>query len=224
MYSPRLSKNYSDFREKLNPVDIFFLKQLTSLVKSKDVLDIGCGNGTFLFEIENFMPRRIVGIDNSTTMVDLANEEARLRNSMASLKVMDAENLHFSDNTFDLIVSTFTIHHFIDLERFFHSVSSILRPNGLFMATFNTFDVTDADLIDKEALLDLRSGKHLVTVSNTIRPDKAYKDASRSAGLQEITYCDIPNPVPTISAVNDFTANKISKLNNIYAVFKKPKK
>lgn len=219
MYSPILSKKYSNFRERLNPVDLFFLNQLPTLVKDKDVLDIGCGNGKFLFEVECLRPKRLVGIDNSETMIDLAIKEARLRNSDATLEVMDAEDWNFQGDTFDIIVSTFTIHHFVDITNFFRSVSNVLRPRGLFMATFNTFDVTDTDLLAKKVLLDLRSGEHLVTVSNTIRLDEEYRDASIGAGLSEITYCDIPNPVPTISSKNIFDTSGIRKLNNIFAVF-----
>jgi ubiquinone/menaquinone biosynthesis C-methylase UbiE len=221
MYSSRLSKDYSQFREQFNPVDLFFLEQLETTTKGKDTLDIGCGNGKFLFEVESLEPGNLVGIDNSKTMIDLAKEEAVARGSRSVLEVMDAKCLDFQRNTFDLIVSTFTIHHIEDLDKFFKSVNTLLRSNGLFMATFNTFELTNLNLLYKQALIDLRSGQHAVTVSNTIRTDKQYLRAATKAGLCKITYMDIPNPVPSLSKLNEFDINEIKKLNNIFAVFQK---
>jgi len=66
--------------------------------------------------------------DESARTARHALEEAGFGHR-ASVYVMDAENLAFADNTFDIIVCSGVLHH-LDLERAYRELARVLKPGG----------------------------------------------------------------------------------------------
>ena len=66
--------------------------------------------------------------DESARTARHALEEAGFGHR-ASVYVMDAENLAFADNTFDIIVCSGVLHH-LDLERAYYELARVLKPGG----------------------------------------------------------------------------------------------
>ena len=99
----------------------------TDLVKpncvDKDVLEVGCGTGMILKEIQP-VARRAVGIDISSGM--LAQAEAR------GLEVVEgsATELPFEDASFDVVYSFKVLAHVEEIERALREISRVLRPGG----------------------------------------------------------------------------------------------
>ena len=80
------------------------------------ILDIGCGDGAlfFLFNREyNTNNYELYGVDSSEIALNIAKE----KNPYAHFKTSDAYNLPFSDNTFDLIISSDVIEHLLYPEK-----------------------------------------------------------------------------------------------------------
>lgn len=77
-----------------------FLRKLPS-----KVLDIGCGNGTNLPLASIFKNVQYYGIDYSEKTI----EEARRTHPNVKFDVMDAFNLEFADNSFDMVISSFMV-------------------------------------------------------------------------------------------------------------------
>jgi ubiquinone/menaquinone biosynthesis C-methylase UbiE len=75
--------------------------------KFSSVLDVGCGTGGLLRELKR--PRlKLAGVDISPRMI--AEAKKRLGNT-ADLRVADSERLPWKAGTFDLVVTTDSLHH-----------------------------------------------------------------------------------------------------------------
>ena len=81
------------------------IKELKS-VKPRLILDVATGTGDFAFEsIDILQPEKIVGVDISAGMLEVAKKKINERNlgHVFSVQLGDSEGLKFDDNTFDAI-------------------------------------------------------------------------------------------------------------------------
>jgi ubiquinone/menaquinone biosynthesis C-methylase UbiE len=111
-----------------------FRMRLDALIPGKHILECGCGINSYAYELAPFV-QRINGIDISDEAVRQSEEEAaRAGIQNCSFHIMNAENLEFEDNTFDLLFGVGIIHH-LDLDVFYAEAARVLNPEGrmLFM-------------------------------------------------------------------------------------------
>tara|TARA_B100000686_G_C16803998_1_gene988422 strand:- start:1861 stop:2559 length:699 start_codon:yes stop_codon:yes gene_type:complete len=92
-------------------------------LNNKDILDIGCGDGWFLFWSHNFIKSGL-GIDPSKEQINLA--ETRNNNNKISFKNIGAENISNINKKFDLIFYFNSFHH-IPEKLMFASLSQISK-------------------------------------------------------------------------------------------------
>jgi ubiquinone/menaquinone biosynthesis C-methylase UbiE len=94
--------------------------------KFSSVLDVGCGAGGLLALLKR--PRlKLAGADISPNMI--AEAEKRLSRS-AELKVADSEKLPWKAGTFDLVVTTDSLHHWPNPLYAFSEMKRVLRRGG----------------------------------------------------------------------------------------------
>jgi ubiquinone/menaquinone biosynthesis C-methylase UbiE len=117
---------------------IGFIKQYNPSVKS--ILDVGCGDGTFTFEIfELVKPKKIVGFDSAKSAIRVANKTVKKidkkKITFLTCNVYNT-NKEFKKNSFELIVIRGVLHHLYNPEEAIQSLSHIsnniivLEPNG----------------------------------------------------------------------------------------------
>jgi SAM-dependent methyltransferase len=100
------------------------------------VLDLGCGPGHLTVRLGRRRPDlRITGADVDPAMVDRAATNAarafrRKAPGKPAFLVADAADLPFPDASCDLVVSTFSLHHWDDPARSFAEIHRVLRPGG----------------------------------------------------------------------------------------------
>jgi len=76
-YSRHLARTYSQEREQYDENRHEVLDALTKTgIKDEDVLDFGCGNGTYSEAIKSAGAHRVVGIDLSEPLIRIARERA----------------------------------------------------------------------------------------------------------------------------------------------------
>jgi len=93
------------------------------------VLDVGTGPGVLLVEIARRRPDlQLTGIDLSADMAAAANRN--LSEFRATVRVADVADLPFPDQSFDLIVSSLSMHHWDDIESAVEELARVLRPGG----------------------------------------------------------------------------------------------
>ena len=77
------------------------------LEPGQKVLDVGCGKGHLLYELTQVVPGlEVAGIDISSYAIENAKEEVK-----PFLKVGNARELPYNDNSFNLVYSINTLHN-----------------------------------------------------------------------------------------------------------------
>ena len=95
------------------------------------MLDIGCGTGRFLAQLDEVA--KAWGVDRSPEMLEVA----RSRGGGAGLKLGSAEELPFKDGWFER-ATMWLVAHLVDRPRAFAEAARVLEPGGRFaVATFD---------------------------------------------------------------------------------------
>lgn len=96
------------------------------------VLDAGTGLGRLPLAIADAVPHlRIDGIDLSPSMIDAARQACDDSGcDQVTFAVADVTALPFPDATFDLIVSTMSLHHWTAPQAAVRELRRVLRPTG----------------------------------------------------------------------------------------------
>lgn len=95
------------------------------------VLDVGTGPGVLLAEIARARPDlQLTGIDLSEDMVTAAESNLSEFTGHVSARVGDVTDLPFADDTFDLIVTSFSLHHWDDVEAAVPELARVVRAGG----------------------------------------------------------------------------------------------
>ena len=120
---------------------------LLSVLDVKKVLDIGCGNGKLLKLLKN-KGFNSCGIDRSEMMV----KRAKSLGVDASTKELN----DLKDASFDCALGVADVLNYIKLDEidgFFSQLSSVLKPDGYFLADINTiegFELADGVMVRDE--------------------------------------------------------------------------
>jgi ubiquinone/menaquinone biosynthesis C-methylase UbiE len=92
------------------------------------VLDVGTGPGVLLAELARLRPDlTLTGVDLSSDMVAAA---AKNLGGRATVRLGDVSQLPFEDRSFDVVVSSFSLHHWDDPEAAAPQLVRVLRPGG----------------------------------------------------------------------------------------------
>lgn len=97
-------------------------------------LDLGCGSGLkslALFQAGS--SRELHGIDISEERIAEAERMRNERGIAGGFRVADVNTAPLPPNTYDLIFSSHSFHHFLELEDVMAQVHDALKPDGLFI-------------------------------------------------------------------------------------------
>ena len=97
------------------------------------ILDIGTGPGRLLIELHRqSLMLRLTGIDVSSSMVSKARKNIADAGLSCEIKVEEgnASHMPFDDGSFDIVVSTGTIHHWKDPVAGLNEVYRVLKKGG----------------------------------------------------------------------------------------------
>ena len=95
------------------------------------ILDVGTGPGLVLVRIAPERPDLLFdAVDLAPEMIEQARTNAAEANAAITLTVADVVRLPFAQDTFDLVISTFSPHHWTDPVTALSEVVRVLRPGG----------------------------------------------------------------------------------------------
>ena len=117
---------YPSYKRLLSQLEMTYLNS-----KSLKVLDYGCGKG---YDSLKFLKSgaKTFGIDISEKYIGSAKQLAKENNFKETdfnFQVMDAHDLKFESNTFDLVVGKAILHH-LDANIALKSIHKVLKPRG----------------------------------------------------------------------------------------------
>ena len=129
-------RRYSEDKRKiLSPIYDFaknsktlFNDIVTNINPGDNILEIGCGTNTISKKIVD-MGANITIIDISEKAIEIAKQHFQEGIINISCVVMDAENLKFNDNSFDLVYGSGILHH-LSIEKAIIEIKRVLKKDG----------------------------------------------------------------------------------------------
>ncbi|MGD2269758.1 MAG: methyltransferase domain-containing protein [Desulfobacterales bacterium] len=109
---------------------------LGPIKEGESILDIGCGGGvdTIFAAMMTGPGGKVVGIEQVSEMIERARENLSLTDfKNVTLKEGSAENLPFSDQEFDVVISNGVFNLVPDKAKALSEVYRVLKPNGRLM-------------------------------------------------------------------------------------------
>jgi ubiquinone/menaquinone biosynthesis C-methylase UbiE len=111
--------------------DLERLKKVAVQQQPARALDLGCGAGHASFALARGGARRITAYDPSSDMLAVVAREAATRGHHGiETCVGGAEVLPVESNTFDLVVTRYSAHHWADLPRALAECARVTAPGG----------------------------------------------------------------------------------------------
>ncbi|MDC0586487.1 class I SAM-dependent methyltransferase [Gammaproteobacteria bacterium] len=203
-YSQAWSEEIDEYRYSLEPF-IYSIAQFTRHT-GKTVLEIGVGAGS---DHLNWARAGVdlYGVDLTDKGIHTTNKRLSLYNLKSNLQRVDAEDLPFEDNFFDIVYSWGVIHHSEDPEQIIKEIYRVLKPGGKFLGMiYHRRSIHNLNLWIKNALLKAkpwRSFKYVLYHYNESIASKAYSFKETRDLFKEFKSCKI-TPFITLADLRFF--------------------
>ena len=123
--------NYLTSAVHATGLDLEQLAAVASRQQPARVLDLGCGAGHATFALARGGARRVTAYDPTPDMLALVEKEAAMRGIQAvETCVGTAEVLPFESNTFDLVVTRYSAHHWASVPQALAECARVAVPRG----------------------------------------------------------------------------------------------
>jgi len=148
----------------LSELRVKILSNLTTLIKTGKILDIGCGKGNFLLEFSNKFPEwKLFGIEPSKNAIKFAKQNlslATLHEGLYNPKIFDEQ--------FDIIAAMGVLEHLENPKNFLDQISLNLKDDGLLFFDVPNFKLNPIDLFVFDHLnhFTIETLQNLVNSSN----------------------------------------------------------
>lgn len=160
-----------------------WLKEILQYVPKKKlkILDVGCGSGFFTILMAQ-QGHEVIGVDLTADMITRAKELAAEEKADCTFQVMDAENLEFADEAFDMVISRNLTWTLPDAERAYSEWLRVLKKGGCllnFDANYGISDCSDTSQLPQnhahnqlgfELLQECEEIKRQLPISSYQRP------------------------------------------------------
>jgi ubiquinone/menaquinone biosynthesis C-methylase UbiE len=150
-------------------VEHFTLFEILGDLKDKDVLDLACGEGFYARFIKRAGAARVVGVDISAGMIDLARQEEARQPLGIEYVLQDAKQADFGAS-FDLVVAAYLLNYASSKEELLEMCRSVAR--------------------------NLKPGCRFVTVNANAELSPEFNETSRKYGLIRVTPPELREGTP----------------------------
>ncbi len=120
-------------------IEQYSLFQLAGDLAGKSVLELACGEGHYTRLIKALGASRVVGVDVSRKMIELAEAAERERPQGIEYVLADARDIHF-DPPFDVVVAAYLLNYARtedELRAMCRAIGRSLKPGGRFVSVNN---------------------------------------------------------------------------------------
>lgn len=134
-YWQQRAENFGNLRERelQSTKAVLWLKEIERHIpnqKMLKILDVGTGGGFFSILLAG-LGHQVTGIDLTKEMVDKARQLADSMDNAPEFLVMDAEELEFGEETFDIVISRNLTWTLTDADKAYREWIRVLKPGGL---------------------------------------------------------------------------------------------
>ena len=136
---------------------------------SLDILDVGTGTGFFAILLAE-KGHRVEGIDLTPAMLEEARTLAKQRNLDITFREMDAQNLEYPNDSFDVVISRNLTWTLPDPERAYAEWFRVLKPGGVLL----NFDAAYAAHVRSHSVQNRK-----------VAPDSPYGHVGMTDALQQ---------------------------------------
>ena len=150
-------------------VEHFTLFKLLGDLRGKSVIDLACGEGFYTRFLKRCGAARVVGVDISQGMIDLARREEQSHRLGIDYLVQDAKQLAM-DETFDVVVAAYLLNYAQTYDELLEMCSAITRH--------------------------LKPGCRFVTVNNNPRHGEEYFPSTRKYGFIKRAHAPLSEGTP----------------------------
>jgi ubiquinone/menaquinone biosynthesis C-methylase UbiE len=128
--------NYLTSTVHATGADLERLNAMAGRLRCKRALDLGCGAGHVSFALAHGGAQRVTAYDPSAEMLGVVAQAAETRGleQVIDTRVGAAEVLPFEANTFDLIVTRYSAHHWASVPRALAECARVIAPGGRMVA------------------------------------------------------------------------------------------
>jgi ubiquinone/menaquinone biosynthesis C-methylase UbiE len=113
--------------------DLDTLRAMAQRLSSPAVLDLGCGAGHASFAVAPHA-QSVTAFDLSAQMLDVVAQAAQERGlTNIDTRQGNVARLPFADASFDMVITRFSAHHWLDVPAALREVQRVLRPQGSFV-------------------------------------------------------------------------------------------
>ena len=201
-------------------MDYLWRKQSVKNIKNnpKTILDIATGTGDFAIMAAKYTNAKITGIDISKKMLSIGNKKIKkykLSNRVL-LKLADAEQLPFKNNSFQAITSAFGVRNFENMDRGLSEMHRVLAKDGILVILepskpskfpikqlYNIYFTYILPLLGKIISKDQKAYTYLINSVNAFPSKKIFLKK-----LEEIGFKDCKHVPLTFGIVSLYSAKK----------------
>jgi ubiquinone/menaquinone biosynthesis C-methylase UbiE len=100
------------------------------------LVDVGCGPGYLLVNMARaFNDLKFIGVDISSQMLEKATDNIASKGftERVSFRAGDIQGLPFESNSLDFVVSTLSLHHWLQPKQGFEEILRVLKTGGQFL-------------------------------------------------------------------------------------------
>ena len=118
-----------------SPMAARWIKEISAWIpqdRKLKILDVGCGTGFFTILLTK-QGHEVTGVDLTPEMIERSICLAKEEQADCRFQVMDAENLEFEDETFDLVISRNLTWTLPDVEQAYGEWKRVLKKDGILL-------------------------------------------------------------------------------------------
>lgn len=188
-------------------IESFGLLDLAGDLAGKDVIDLACGEGFYTRTLKHRGAGRVVGVDSSQGMIDLARQQEAEQGAGIEYVLSDIREMSYAEE-FDLAVAAYLLNYAQTAEQLgamCQAIAKSLKPGGRFV-TVNCSPLNDWPVAPsyRKYGFDACIGDQLVPgapitwtfylgnesfdLENYYLSQEAHDDAFRNAGFREVRW------------------------------------
>ncbi len=180
-YSSDVSRTY-DTHRSFRDTEMARIVEFAAIDSGMRVLDVGCGTGNAVSQLRNSLDVDVVGIDKSAAMLEVAKSK-----SVETVRAdVDGNPLPFRSESFDVVMTTYVLHHIHNLSFLFSECHRVLRNGTLVLLTSSHAQIEGGHAVTN------RFFPSFIAIDKARFPDVGeLRGLLQSAGFADVEECGV---------------------------------